>query len=362
MLKILDRYIIKKFLGTFLFTMAIFTMIAVVIDFSDKVEDFIEEQVPLSEMLFDYYLNFCLFMVGQLIPLYALISVIFFTSRMASNSETISILNAGVGFGRILRPYLISAGLIAGFHFIANHYLIPNGNKSRLDFEHTYIWKSNDKGKKSNVHFFIGPETTVYIKRYNKRNNTADDFRLEQIKDNKLIYTLKARKAVYVDTIQKWTLKDYEIHTFDGMKESLDIGLKKSMDTTLNLRPDDFIRFLNQKDMLITPELRHAILRDRERGVGNTKEYQVEVERRSSEPFSIIILTIIGVAIAGRKVRGGMGLHLLLGVICGAIYIFLIKFSITFANNDVISPMVGVWLPNFIFTIVAIYLVRNAQK
>jgi len=362
MLKILDRYIIRKYLGTFLFTMAIFTLIAVVIDFSDKVEDFIEEQVPLSEMLFDYYLNFCLFMIGQLIPLYALISVIFFTSRLASNSEMISILNAGVSFGRILRPYLISAGLIAGFHFIANHYLIPDGNKSRLDFEHAYIWKSNDKGKKSNVHFFIGPETTVYIKRFNKRNNTADDFRLEQIKNNEMIYSLKARKAIYVDSIGKWNLKDYEIHTFDGLKESLDIGLKKSMDTTLNLKPEDFVRFLNQKDMLVTSDLKQAILRDRERGVGNTKEYQVEVERRSSEPFSIIILTIIGVAIAARKVRGGMGLHLLLGVICGAVYIFLIKFSITFANNDVLSPVMGVWLPNIVFTLVAIYLFRNAQK
>ncbi len=362
MLNILDRYIIKKFLGTFLFTMAIFTMIAVVIDFSDKVEDFIEEQVPLSEMLFDYYINFCLFMVGQLIPLYALISVIFFTSRLASNSEMISILNAGVSFGRILRPYLISAGLIAGFHFIANHYLIPEGNKSRLDFEHTYIWKSNDKGKKSNVHFFIGPETTVYIKRFNKKNKTADNFRLEQIQGNKMVYSLKARKAIYTDSTEKWTLKDYEIHTFDGMKESLNIGLKKSMDTTLNLRPEDFVRFLNQKDMLVTSDLKHAILRDRERGVGNTKEYQVEVERRSSEPFSIIILTIIGVAIAGRKVRGGMGLHLLLGVICGAVYIFLIKFSITFANNDVLSPVMGVWLPNIVFSLVAIYLFSKAQK
>lgn len=362
MLRILDRYIIRKFLGTFLFVMFIFTLMAIVIDFSDKIEDFIEEQVPFSEMIFDYYVNFVLYMIGQLIPLYALIAVIFFTSRLAFNSEIISILNAGVSFRRLLRPYLISALLIAGFHLFANHYLLPNGNKSRLDFEHTYIWKSNDKGKTRNVHFFIGPETTVYLKRYNKKNKSADEFRLEQIKDNKMVYMLKAKKATWLEESGKWRLKDFEIHTFNGMAEGLEVGLNETMDTTLNLRPDDFVRFLNQKDMLSTSELQQAISRDLERGVGNTKEYEVEVQRRSSEPFSIIILTIIGLAIAGRKVRGGLGLHLLFGVVAGALYIFLIKFSITFANNDVIAPSLGVWLPNILFGLVAIYLVRNAQK
>ena len=362
MLKILDRYIIRQFLGTFLFTMMIFTLIAVVIDFSDKVEDFIEKSVPLGEMVFDYYINFALFMMGQLIPLYVLISVVFFTSRLASNSEVISILNAGVSFRRILKPYLIAAVAITAFHLFSNHNLIPNGNKKRLDFEHTYVWQSNDRGKKSNVHFFIGPETTVYIRRYNKKRQTADDFRLEQIKDHKMVYILKAKKATWVEETEKWKLDNYEIHTFNGLKETLELGLKESMDTALNLRPADFVRFLNQKDMLVTGELQKSIDRDLERGVGNTKEYQVEVQRRSSEPFSIIILTIIGVAIAARKVRGGMGLHLLLGVVVGALYIFLIKFSITFANNDVVPPGLGVWIPNIVFGLIAVYLVKIAQK
>ncbi len=362
MLKILDRYIIKQYLGTFLFTMMIFTLIAIVIDFSDKIEDFIEKNVTFYETVFDYYINFCLYMVGQLIPLYALIAVIFFTSRLASNSEIISILNAGVSFWRLLKPYLIAAFLISGFHLLSNHYLIPNGNKKRLDFEHTYIWTGNDKGKTRNVHFFIGPETTVYLKRYNKKTKSADDFRLEQIQGNEMVYMLKAQKATYIDSTAKWKLKNFEIHTFNGRKETLNIGLHETMDTSLNLKPEDFVRFLNQKDMLSTTELKAAISRDLERGVGNTKEYQVEVQRRSSEPFSVIILTIIGVAIAARKVRGGMGFHLLLGVICGALYIFLIKFSITFANNDVVSPTLGVWLPNIVFMIVAAFLVKNAQK
>ncbi|NNE28613.1 MAG: LptF/LptG family permease, partial [Saprospiraceae bacterium] len=176
MFKKLDKYIARKFLASFLFTMMIFTVIAMVIDYSDKVERFIEGAVPGDEIFFDYYLTFILFMLGHLIPLYTLISVVFFTSRLAFNSEMISILNAGVSFGRLLRPYLFAAGLIAAFHFVASHYLIPSGNKTRLEFEHTYIWKSNDKGKKTNVHFFIGPEEAVYVKRFSSRNQSADDF------------------------------------------------------------------------------------------------------------------------------------------------------------------------------------------
>lgn len=362
MLKILDRYISRKFIMTFLFTMMVFTLIAMVIDFSTKVEDFIEEQVPASEILIDYYLTFIIYMVGQLIPLYTLIAVVFFTSRLAFNSEMISVLNAGVSFKRLLKPYLIVAGGIAAFHLLAGHVIIPEGNKQRLNFEHKYIWKSNDRGKKSNVHFFIGPENAVYVKRFNSRNETADQFQLERIKNNELLFLLKSKKAKYVREKDKWELKDYEIHTFDGLNESLIVGKGETMDTTLNLRPEDFVRYLDQKDMLTTTELMARVERDKDRGVGNTSEFEAEIHRRNAEPLSIIILTLIGVAVAGRKVRGGIGLHLLLGVVTGALYIFMMKFSFTFASSNTIPPWLGAWIPNIFFGTMAYMLVSRAQK
>jgi len=362
MLKILDRYISKKFLSTFLFTVMIFTVIAMFIDFSTKVEDFIEEAVPAKEILLDYYLTFIMYMIGQLIPLYTLIAVIFFTSRLAFNSEMISILNAGVSFRRILRPYLFSATIIAAVLFIGGHHFIPNGNKQRLDFEYTYVWKSSDKGKKTNVHYFIAPKNAVFVKRFNSRNNSADNFQLERFENQELVYLLKAKKAEYQEEENVWRLKNFEIHTFDGMKESLIVGKGSTMDTTLNLKPDDFVRYLDQKDMLTTKELLAYVDRDRERGVGNTAQFEAEIHRRSAEPISIIILTLIGVAIAGRKVRGGIGLHLLLGLITGALYIFMIKFSFTFATSNTIPPIVGAWIPNIFFGIIALILLSKAQK
>ena len=340
----------------------IFTVIAMVIDFSTKIEDFIEEKVPAKEILVDYYLTFIMYMVGQLIPLYTLIAVIFFTSRLAFNSEMISILNAGVSFKRLLRPYLIVAGIIALFHLVGGHIFIPNGNKQRLEFEHTYVWKTNDKGKKSNVHYFIAPGNAVYVKRFSTSTNAVDDFQLERFEDQELVYLLKADRAEYQVDEDIWRLHDYEIHTFDGLDESLIIGKGSSMDTTLNLKPDDFVRFLDQKDMLTTAELLEAVNRDRDRGVGNTYQFEAEIHRRSAEPLSIIILTLIGVAVAGRKVRGGIGLHLLVGVITGALYIFLIKFSFTFASSNAIPPLLGAWIPNIFFAIVAWFLLQNAQK
>ncbi|MEM1323073.1 MAG: LptF/LptG family permease [Bacteroidota bacterium] len=362
MLKKIDRYIVGKYLKTFLFTVMIFTQISIIIDFSDKVEDFIEEPCTITQIIFDYYLNFVLYINGLLIPLYALISVIFFTSRMAYNSEIISILNAGVSFRRIMRPYLIAAGIITIFHLVSNHYLIPIGNKTRLDFEHTYIWKYSDKGKTNDVHLFIAPDTKIYIKYYRKRDTTGTDFRIEKFEDNKMVYMLNAKRAEWIGEPNKWRLRNFEIRTFDDLKESIIIGEGQQMDTTLNLRPEDFVRYQNQKEMMSTPAMDRFIQRERERGVGNTKVYEIEKHRRTSEPFTIVILTLIGMAVASRKVRGGIGLHLAIGVAIGAAYVFLSRFSTVFATNDNFSPLLGVWLPNIVFLVVAIVLIQKAQK
>ena len=345
---------------TFLFTMLIFSMIAMIIDFSDKVEDFIEEPCTLREILLSYYVNFVIYINGMLTPLYALISVIFFTSRMAYDSEIISILNAGVSFRRLMLPYMLAAGTIGGVHLLSNHFFIPLGNEKRLNFENLYIWKYNDKGKTEDVHLFIGDQTKIYVDHYRKRDSVANDFRLERFDDNKLIYLLKARRAEWLGEEEKWRLTDYEIRTFKGMRETYDSG--ETLDTLINLIPGDFVRYLNQKEMMTTPALNNFIEDERSRGLGNTKVYEIEKHKRSSEPYTVFILTLIGMAIASRKVRGGMGLHLAMGVAIGAIFIFLSRFSTVFATNESLNPLLGVWLPNIVFTLVAVWLLFRAQK
>jgi lipopolysaccharide export system permease protein len=362
MLKKIDKYIIKKFLTTFFFTVLIFSMISVVIDFSEKVQKFIDEPVTKKEILIDYYPNFIMFITGLLWPLFTLIAVIFFTSRMAYNSEIISIFNAGVSFRRLMRPYLLAAVFIAGIHFVGNHWFIPLGNKKMLDFIHTYISKDEDKGKTRDVHMFLSPDTKVYINYYRKRDTTARKFRLERFDGNQLVYMIKANTAEWIGPPNHWRLRNYEIRTFDGLRESLVIGQGQQIDTVLNFTPEDFVDYKEQQTMMTTPDLQHYINTQRARGLGHTKKYETEMHRRTAEPFTIFILTLIGMSIAARKVRGGVGLHLAIGMGLGAVFIFLSRFSIVFAAGQAIPVILGIWMPNIIFSVVAVYLVANAQK
>lgn len=362
MLKILDRYIIKKFLGTFLFVVLIFSLIAVIIDFSQNVEEFIDEQLPTSQVLKEYYLNFVLFINGLLWPLFAMISVIFFTSRMAYNSEIISILNAGVSFRRFMRPYLLGAGLIAGVHLLLNHFVIPVSNKTRLDFFHSYIMKESDKGQTRDVHMFIEPGVKVYVRDYFKRDSTARNFRLENVSDNKLVSFIEASEARWKGPPNNWQLSNYEIHTFDGPKETILVGGREKLDTTFNLVPADFVRYDDTREMIPSHRLSSFIEEEKQRGIGNTKVYEIELYRRTADPFTILIVTIIGMAVASRKVRGGVGFHLALGIALGAIFVFLAKFSITFATNEALSALAGVWIPNLFFAAIALLLISKAQK
>lgn len=362
MLKKLDRYIIGKFLSTFLYVALIFSQIAIVIDFSEKVEEFIDEQVAIQSILFDYYINFILWINGLLWPLYALIAVIFFTSRLAYNSEIISVLSAGVSFRRLLRPYLIGACTIACFHLLGNHFLIPYGNKSKLDFENAYIWKESEQGKSRDIHMFIRPGEKVYVRFYKKKDSTALDLRLERFEDNQLVYLLKARKAEWIGPPFQWKLQNYEIREFDGMQEMIVLGQGESMDTVVHMTPADFIYYDNQKERMLTPELKAEIAKEQSRGLNNTKTYYIEIYRRWADSITIIILTFIGVAVASRKVRGGMGLHLAIGIAIGAIFIFLTRFSQTFAMSPNFPAWLGVWLPNLFFGAIAIFLISRAQK
>jgi lipopolysaccharide export system permease protein len=361
MLKILDRYLIKKYLSTYFFALLIFSLISIAIDFSEKVKSFIDSACTVREIVFDYYIGFVLYMAGLLMPLYTLIAVVFFTSRIAFNAEILSIFNAGASFGRLLRPYLIAAGVVATLHFSFNHFIIPKFNKARLKFERTYVWTDQEKGKSANLHMLLSPDTKVYIQGYNKNNQTATGMRLEKFTGNKIISITEAQTAKYKEDKNRWELQNYTVRSFDGMKETFEKHTKP-IDTLINLSPQDFIWYHNQNEEMTSFELMDAARRDRIRGLLTSRQYDIEFHRRTADAFTNIILTIIGLAVAGRKVRGGMGLHLAIGIGLGAVFILLSKFTVTFAVGGAVPVLVGIWIPNILFGGIAAYLVARAQK
>lgn len=364
MLKKLDWYIIGKFIRTFFFTVLIFSMVSLIIDFSEKVERFIESDITKFEIAFQYFPSFLLFILGLIWPMLTLIAVIFFTGRMANNSEIISILNAGVSFRRLLRPYMFTATFLAILYVIGINYVIPIGNAQRTELERTHFGRNKDEGKTANVHMFVAPDTKVFMTHYSKRDSSARNFRIEHIVDNQLISLTKARTAEYIHGEEPyWRLNNYEIRTFDGEDEDIVIGgSRSSLDTVLNLRPEDFFDFKERQSAMSTPQLLRFISEQRARGAGNVRKYEIELARRSSQPFTIFILTIIGVSVAGRKVRGGMGIQLALGILMGALFVFLSQFASTISTDANLPVYLGMWMPNIIFSGAALYFYLSAQR
>jgi lipopolysaccharide export system permease protein len=360
--KVLDAYLIKKYFSAFFFSLLICTLISVAIDFSEKVKSFIEKPCTLREIVLDYYLGFILHMAGLLMPLYTLIAVIFFTSRLAFNSEILSVLNAGVSFRRLMQPYLIVGGTIAAMHLSLSHFIVPQFNKTRLAFERSYVWtQGQDKGKTTNVHFLVAPGTKVFIKGYNKKDKKASGLRLEKFDGSRIVSLLEAENATFQAEPNRWQLTNYSVRTFDGLRERY-VHYSTPLDTAINLSPQDFTWYHNQNEEMTSAELLEAIARDRSRGLLNSRKYEVEFHRRTADAFTNIILTVIGLAVAGRKVRGGMGLHLALGIGIGAGFILLSKFAASFATSGSVPILLGMWIPNLVFIAVAIWLAGKAQK
>lgn len=358
----LDRYIIRKFLGTFFFTALLFTIIAITINFSEHIEKFVDKPVTRREILFDYYLNFIPYINGLLWPIFSLIAVIFFTSRMARNTEVVAMLNAGMSYGRFLRPYLIAAFFLSGIYLVGNHFFFPKGNKTMMTFENKYVFPNNYKVKSSNIHLFIGPQSKVHISNYLTNDSSGTGFRLEQYDDLKLTFLLHAKQFEYLRGEKKWRLRDYSIRRWDNGKESFFSGKGMTLDTAIALYPSDFVYYTNDKEMMTSAELLRFIQYEQERGIGFSRVMKSEYHRRWAEPFTIVILTIIGASIASRKQRGGMGFNLALGVLIGALFVFLSKFALTFSTNLYMNPMLAMWLPNLVFGSVAAWLVSKAQK
>ena len=355
----LDLYIIRKFLGTFFFAIVLIISISVIFDFSEHIDEFIDKEAPLKAILFDYYLNFIPYFANLFSALFTFIAVIFFTSKMAYNTEIIAILSSGVSFRRMMFPYFISALIIGVFSFVLSNYIIPPANQKRIDFTTTYI-KKRFINRERNIHRQIEPGVFIYMINWETSSNTGYKFALEKFNGKELVSKLTSRSIRWNKEEEKWTINDYFIRNIDGDKESFEHGRK--MDTTLNFGPEEFGSKKYIVEAMNLPELNEYIEQQTMRGDSNINAYKIEKYKRMANPFSTFILTLIGASLASRKIRGGMGLHLGLGLLLSFSFILFMQISVVFATNGSMNPLLAVWLPNIVFAFVAMYLYRIAPK
>ena len=294
MLKKLDIYIIKKFLGTYFFAIALIMAIAVVFDFNERLDAFIRNDAPVSKIIFDYYLNFIPYFANLFSPLFTFVAVIFFTSQLADNSEIIAMLASGMSFKRLMRPYMISAAVIAAVTFALNSFIIPPANVTRIKFQNEYI-KNKETTYARNSQLMIEPGVIGYVERYDNKTKTGYRFSLEKFDDKKLVSRLTAKSLKY-DTLYKWQIKDYMIRNFDGMTETITKGEK--LDTIIRFEPSDILISRYDHEIMSTPVLKEYIDKQKQRGVANITDFEIEYHKRYAAIATSFILTAIGMTLA----------------------------------------------------------------
>lgn len=359
-IKRLDWYIIKKFLGTYVFAIALIISIAVVFDFNEKMDKFMENEAPWTAIVFEYYMNFVPYFANLFSPLFVFIAVIFFTSKLAENSEIIAMFSTGMSFKRMMRPYMISAAIIAIVTFLLGSYIIPQGSVTRLNFENKY-YKPRKQTSARNIQLEVDSGVIAYIDNYQDYNKTGNRFSLDKFVDKKLVSHLTARRIVYDTTaVNKWAIYDYMIRELDGLKETITKGDR--LDSIIDMEPSDFLIQRNQQEMMTSPQLGKYISKQKRRGFANIKDFEIEYHKRIAMSFASFILTIIGVSLSSRKTKGGMGLYLGIGLGLSFSYILFQTITSTFAVNGNVPPMIAVWIPNVLYTGIAFYLYRKAPK
>ena len=358
----LDRYLMKKFIGTYIFSIILIISVAIVFDFNENLAKFSTYGAPWKAIIFDYYANFVPYFANLFSPLFVFISVIFFTSKLAGNSEIIAMLAAGVSFKQLLKPYIISAALIAVVNFYLGSYVIPHGTVVRQNFEAKY--KNNKRvTSASNVQLMVGPGTIAYIQQYDNNSKTGYGFSLDKFENKKLVSHMTASTIRY-DSISEaryhWKAMNYKIRTLKGLREEIQSG--DVIDTLIQMEPMDLVFSSGQQETLTSSELRQYITKQTERGSSNVVQYEVEYHKRIATSFASFILTIIGVSLSSRKRKGGMGLYLGIGLALSFSYILLQTISSTFAINADTPPLLAAWIPNILYAMIAYYCYRQAPN
>ena len=349
-MKILDWYIIRKFLGTYLFAIALILAITVMFDINEKLDAFLK--APLKETVFDYFLNFLPYFANQFSPLFTFIAVIFFTSKLADNSEIIAMLSTGMSYNRLLRPYMISAAVIAVATYVLSAYIIPPANVKRIEYTNTYV-KNKRVDYGSNIQLQVAKGEIAYMSRYDNLQKTGYKFSLESFDGKRLVSRLTAQ-SIRWDTLYNWTVRDYMIRDFEGQREVIRRGQR--LDTVIPFEPRDFLISKNDHETMTSPALREYIERQKARGVANIKSFEIENHRRYAMTAAAFILTVIGMALSSRKVKGGMGVNIGIGRVLCFSYILFMTVTSTFAVSGAASPMVAMWIPNIIYSVIAVVL------
>ena len=357
-MKRLDKYIIGKFLGTFIFSIVLIMSIAVIFDLTEKLDDFFENQVSVKEIIFDYYLNFIPYYMNMFSPLFIFISVIFFTSKLAGDSEIIAILASGVSYHRLMCPYFVSALLLFAFSFWMTGYVIPPASEKMLTFQDKYIQHFSRENAR-NIQMEVEPGTILYIESFQKRTKMGYRSSLEHFDGKKLTMRITADRIHY-DSAYNWHFDKYIRREFDGMRETLTRGNR--LDTIIPVLPKELFYTAENAQMMPNPELRSYIDTQRKRGSGNVQAFETEWWKRWASPIGAFIMTLLGVTMSSKKVRGGMGKNLGFGLTLSALYILFSTVSTTFSVNGVMSPFMSVWLPNFIFLAIGVVLYLRVSR
>lgn len=359
---LLDWYIIKKFIGTYIYSILLIISIAIVFDFNENLSKFTQYHAPWRAIIFDYYANFIPYYSNLFSPLFVFIAVIFFTSKLAGNSEIIAMFAAGVSFKRLMRPYMISCVLIAITTFYLNSFVIPHGTVIRQNFEALYR-NSKKNTAAENVQLQVGKGVVAYIQHYDNKTKRGFGFCLDKFQDKKLISHMTATEVHY-DTIADskfhWKAINWKIRTLKGLKEHIESGAEK--DTMILMEPTDLVYSKGQQETFTSPELLDYVSKQTSRGSANVVQYEVEFHKRIAMSFSSFILTIIGLSLSSRKRKGGMGMYLGIGLALSFGYILLQTISSTFAINADTPPMLAAWIPNLIFSVIAYFCYRNAPR
>ncbi len=358
-MRTIDLYIIKKFLGTFFFTLVLLIFIVIVFDISEKIDDFLHRDAPLKAIIFDYYLNFVPYFINLFSYLLTFIAVIFFTSRMASDSEIVAILSSGISFRRMLFPYFISAFVLGLLSFLLANFIIPYTNRSMFAFEKQYI-NSQKQFSDQNIHKQISPGTFICLENFNVKTNSGWKFSLEKFEGRNLVYKLQGERIQWDSLKLRWEISNFYTRRVNGMEESLTKGAK--LDTLLPFKPADFMEDIEEVKIMNYFMLREHIKKKELRGDADLIKYKVKKYERIAFPFATLILTLIGVSVSSRKVRGGIGYHLGLGLALTFLYILFMQIFTVFATFGDLPPLIAVWIPNIIFGFIAIFLYRIAPK
>ena len=361
-LRRLDKYIVAKFIGTYIFSIILIISISIVFDVNENLHKFSTYNAPLKAIVFDYYANFVPYFANLFSPLFVFIAVIFFTSKLAGNSEIIAMLAAGISFKRLLRPYMISAAIIAAANFYLGGWVIPKGNQVKMEFESKY--KNNKiNTSASNVQLMVSPGVIAYLQQYDDQNRTGYGFSLDKFENKKLVSHMTASVIRYdsiSDSRYHWKAQSYKIRTLKGLREEIESGAV--IDTLIQMEPMDLVFSDGQQETLTLTDLRNYISKQVERGSVNVAQYEVEYHKRIASSFASFILTIIGVSLSSRKRKGGMGMYLGIGLALSFSYILLQTICATFAVNADTPAMLAAWIPNILYVIIAYFCYRQAPN